>query len=91
MMNLHKLVSAKRQTYDIYADILTQALKPSRKTRIMYKSNLGYNQLMKYLSTLLEKGFIEIKYNPHRVFQTTEEGKEWLHVYQQLTILLRMK
>ena len=78
---------SKRQTWDIYAEMLTQAVDPATKTRIQYRSNLSYNLLMKHLSTLLEKGLIKVTVNPYTLFQTTKEGKEWLKRYKHLTEL----
>ena len=49
----------KRGWEAITTDILEATLKPEKKMRIMYKSNLNYTRFDKYFQDLLVKGLIE--------------------------------
>ncbi len=43
----------------ITVEILEATLRPQKKMRIMYKSNLNYERFDKYFQDLLKKGLIE--------------------------------
>ena len=49
----------KRGWEAITTDILEATLKPEKKMRIMYKSNLNFERFDKYFHELLNKGLIE--------------------------------
>jgi len=64
-------------------DILEASLTPQNKNRVMYKSNLNFEQFNKYSSDLLRKGFIE-KMNDsdgRTVYKTTEPGRALLEAF----------
>lgn len=76
----------------IVANILNVASKGARKTRIMYKANLSYQQLLEYLKLLVDMGLLEEKIleneqNP-KVYVTTERGKEFLETFAKLDLQL---
>ncbi len=52
-------ITRKRGWGEITADILEATLKPEKKMRIMYKSNLNFERFDKYFQELLGKGLIE--------------------------------
>jgi predicted transcriptional regulator len=70
----------KRGWGSITIDVLESTLRPERKTRIMYKSNLNYARFNRYFCDLLEKCFIETvpdsKGKP--LYKITEQGKTFL-------------
>lgn len=49
----------KRGRDSIIIDILSAALRPQKKMRIMYKANLNFDRFKKYFGDLQERGFIE--------------------------------
>jgi predicted transcriptional regulator len=53
------------------------------QTIIMYKAFLSYVQLKDHLSFLIEKGLIEYHIG-ERVYRTTDKGKHFLQIYNQL-------
>ncbi len=74
---------------DIMASILKETRRPSRKTRIMYRSNLSFRQLKVYLKLLVEEGFLEaIPIEEGKTvaegFQTTDKGRSFLRAYDDL-------
>jgi predicted transcriptional regulator len=75
------LTGPRRTSYDIIGEILDVARKGAFKTHIMYKVKMSYYQLEKYLSMLVEKGFLrntEVKPlkcgRARTVYRTTLEG-----------------
>jgi len=72
-----------RKSEEIVACILNAARDKSKKTRIMYESNLNYAGLDKYLQKLLDCGllvYIEEEYS----YVVTEAGKKFLDEYAEL-------
>ncbi len=49
----------KRGWVDISIDILESALKPTTKTRLMYRSNLNFVRFNVYFYEFLRKGLLE--------------------------------
>jgi len=70
-------LTTRRDQLTIMSDLLTIVHQPQRLTHILYKSNMSYGQLSKYLDDLTELGFIETKTKPFRAFLITEKGKQF--------------
>jgi len=74
------------------ANILNEAVEGAKKTRIMYRCNLSYRQLQRYLKLLLGMGFLravsEKKSSKTTFFETTEKGQDFLLAYGRLKALL---
>jgi len=68
-------VSTRRDQITIMSDLLEITTQPQRLTHILYKSNMSYGQLSKYLDELINMGFLEIRTNPFRAFVITAKGK----------------
>jgi len=71
----------RRGKLEIIADILSVALKGAKKTEIVYKANINFKRIEKYLPYLMEKGLME---HTNGVYCTTEKGKEFLRDYQNM-------
>jgi predicted transcriptional regulator len=69
-----------RSSLDIAREILTIALVNVCKTRIMYRANLSFLQLEKYLRALLENALLSFDGNSG--YFTTNSGKEFLALYE---------
>jgi len=70
-------LTTRRDQLTIMFDLLEIVHQPQRLTHILYKSNMSYGQLSKYLDELTELGFLEIKTKPFRAFLITEKGKQF--------------
>jgi len=70
-------LTTRRDQLTIMSDLLEIVQQPQRLTHILYKSNMSYGQLSKYLDDLTELGFIEIKMEPFRSFLITLKGKQF--------------
>jgi len=68
-------VSTRRDKITIMADLLDIIQEPRRVTHILYKSNMSYVQLLKYLANLKDLGFAEEMQEPFRCYKITENGK----------------
>jgi predicted transcriptional regulator len=68
----------KRDKLDILINMLEVTLEPCKKTHILYKPNLNYYQLNKYLNELLELGLVKEIQVPYKCYVTTSKGKEFL-------------
>ena len=71
----------RRGGLEIIADILLVAKEGEKKTQIVYKANLNFKRVGKYLPYLVDKGLIE---NRDNEYKTTERGKEFLKDYQKM-------
>jgi predicted transcriptional regulator len=70
----------RRNDIDICADILKVARVGAKKTHLVYKANLNFEIVKKYLSRLSENRLISSE-NGHYI--TTEEGVKFLDKYQE--------
>jgi predicted transcriptional regulator len=72
----------RRNNLDISADILHVSQTGAKKTQIVYKANLNFMIVKKYLRNLIEKGFIEKEDN---LYFTTNEGVSFLESYEEFS------
>jgi predicted transcriptional regulator len=72
----------KRNNLDICADILRISKNGIKKTHIVYKANLNFNIVKKYLLGLMESGFLEQKGTK---FYLTDKGKLFIDRYNNLS------
>jgi len=74
-----------RGKIDIIADVLKAAELGAKKTHIMYRANLSYTLLEKYLGQVLDFGFLTLDGNTYKL---TREGERFRSNY---VILKKMK
>jgi predicted transcriptional regulator len=81
-----------RSKIQIAADILEVAKYGSRKTKIMYMSNLSFDLLEKYLDLLVNFGLLEVKIRgqQEKTYVATEKGKWFLDDFRELQEYSRM-
>jgi predicted transcriptional regulator len=78
-----------RGKIQIMGDVLSPATSGIKKTHIMYKANLSYEQVYLYLEELISKRLIEQDISADGVvYRTTEKGRDFLAYYSHLTELL---
>ena len=78
-----------RGKIQIMGDILALATSGIRKTHIMYKANLSYEQVYLYLEELIGKRLVAQDVSHDRVvYRTTEKGREFLLYYTRLVEFL---
>jgi predicted transcriptional regulator len=78
-----------RGKIQIMGDVLALGTSGIRKTHIMYKANLSYEQVHLYLGELIGRRLIEQDMSPDGVvYRTTEKGREFLLHYTRVVELL---
>ena len=75
----------RRQKYDIIADILTTAAMGTKKTRLVYLSNLNFTILRDYLDLLLTKELLEFS---DEEYCTTWKGFLFVEKYVEIQKIL---
>ncbi len=78
-----------RGKIEIMADVLSLSTAGIKKTHIMYRANLSYEQIIHYLGQLLGKGLLaQDASEGSSVYRTTEKGREFLRCYSRMTELI---
>ena len=72
--------TGRRDKVRIMADLLDIMQEPRRLTHILYKSNMSYVQLVKYLDNLMDMGLASKVTQPHRAFTITDNGKVFMNI-----------
>jgi len=74
---------------DIIAAILSIAKKGAGKTQIMYRANLSFKQLQKYMDFLMKKDLLNTHNSKRGMrYETTERGYEFLRDYKKIKQVL---
>lgn len=76
-----RFLSKYRDRIEIIADILNIAKDGARKTQIMYKGNLSYKLLMRYLELVVGSGLVFFGENSN-VYRLTEKGLTFLRNFE---------
>ncbi len=74
--------SVKRDKFAIMLNILNLARTPIKRTQILYRANINFYQLTRYLELLIKVGMIEEKDSPTRNYRTTEKGLEFIKMFE---------
>jgi predicted transcriptional regulator len=83
--NIENSSSRNRGRTQIMADILDQCKENKRKSHVMQKANLNFDQVSLYLRDLLGRGFVEQGLSEGgKIYRTTDKGREFLDRYQKL-------
>jgi predicted transcriptional regulator len=86
------IFKTKRSELEIVEEILSLAREETKKTWLMYHTNLCYSQFVFYLNFLLEKKFLE-EHNGSisgtNTYKITEKGKQFLESI--ITVLVQAK
>jgi len=78
---------AKRNSLQIMAEILSLCEHPQTKTRVMYRTNLSWRMLQKYLYQLQSRGLLEVHHSLAK-YTTTEKGLKFVKKWGELVELL---
>jgi len=78
---------AKRNGLEIMAEILNFCEKPQNKTKVMYKTNLSWRMLQKYISQLQSLGLLEVHHSLTK-YATTQKGLKFVEKWKELAELL---
>ena len=73
----------RRNDLDICVDILHVARKGANKTHIVYKANLNFKIVKKYINRLIKTGMLSSA-NDSSLYVTTGQGIKFLIKYNEL-------
>ena len=79
-IGVKRRTNKNRNSLEIIRDMLSAASEKAKKTRIMYRANLSYRLMEKYLKTILESGLVEC--DEDSCYMVTWRGKEFLQMYE---------
>jgi predicted transcriptional regulator len=86
------MISERKNTrgrIEIIASVLLHCRQGIKKTHIMSKANIGYEQLCYYLPNLINTGLlIQAIDEGSVIYRTTEAGREYLNSYFEIMRLL---
>lgn len=78
-----------RGKIEILADIIYHCQEGLKKTHIMLRANLGYEQLCYYLPYLINTGLVtQVIVAGSVIYRTTENGREFLKNYYNIMNLI---
>jgi predicted transcriptional regulator len=79
-----------RGKIQIMGDVLALGTSGIKKTHIMYRANLSYEQVHLYLGELIGKRLItqDVSSSDGVVYRTTEKGREFMLYYTRLIEIL---
>ncbi len=80
--------SGRRNQLEIMSDLLMIINEPQRLTHILYKSNMSYAQLVRYLDDLLEMELAQEQIQPFRSFIITSRGQKFLEMVKKKNRIL---
>ncbi len=83
--------SKRRSDIEISADILKVALHGAKKSHIVYRANLNFELVKKYLKHLSDASLINLPSIENRLFKTTPKGKEYINQYENLNNYMKGK
>lgn len=79
----------RRGRFEIANEILSLCHTPSQKTHILYKCNLSFEQLEKYLDYLISNNLLESFSKDGKVFyRLTGNGRRFIKKYKRLNRFL---
>lgn len=77
--------SSKRDSLSIIGNILSASTHGINKTRLVYKANLNFQSVKKYLAFLINNGFLSVVFiDGKETYKTTEEGLRMLRQIHNL-------
>lgn len=79
----------RRNQMDICHDILEVAESGAKKTQLVYKANLNFRMVDRYLELLIDAGHIEYREDLRRYF-TTDRGSYWMESYAAIVSPLKL-
>jgi predicted transcriptional regulator len=85
------LSNKRRSNIEISAEILKVALHGAKKSHIVYRANLNFEVVKKYLKRLNESGLINFPNFNNRIFKTTPKGREYINRYENLNTYMKVK
>ena len=78
----------RRNAMEIVVNILEEARGGINKTRLVYRTNLNFLLIQRYIDYLTTKGLMEVRNNPSPTYATTEKGLALLEEFGKIKELV---
>lgn len=89
MLRLSRNPGRKRSRLEIIAVVLRTLRKPTCKTIIIRRCNLGFKQSEEILGLMRMNDLVRMSLTAGKVmYQRTETGRQFLHHYNQMALML---
>ena len=89
LIELNKNRPNRRDKLVIMTEIIGVAIKGASKTQIMYKANLSFNQLKRYLTLLSQHNLLKkTAYFGREIYKATPKGVEFMELQRHLIELI---
>ena len=70
----------KRTELTLMMEILKNTMMPVKKTNLLYKTRINFQQLEKYLELLMSKDLLEFISDPFNGYQITKKGVQLMEL-----------
>lgn len=84
-MRKSNFMGEKRGSFEIIYNILYEARNGINKTKLVYKTNLNFHVMQRYLEFLIAKELLAVEYKPNIVYKTTENGLRYIELFEKIT------
>lgn len=74
----------RRDREEIMYEILSAAIEPATRTRLIYASFLSNTELRQYISLLVENRMLEVDPISKARFKITDEGRKFMSLYADM-------
>ena len=74
----------RRSRFDIIGKMLSLARNGVAKTSLVYRANLNFNMVNRYLNLLIKEGLVSIDKSSTTKYKITKKGIEFLNAYENL-------
>jgi len=79
----------RRDKEEIMYHVLSAAMEPVTRTRLIYASFLSNTELRQYIALLLEYEMLEADPITKTKFKITQEGRRFLNLYEDMVSITR--
>jgi len=80
--------AGRRSSMEIIVNILEEARNGINKTRLVYRTNLNFIVVHKYIDFLTSKGLIQVEQRPNTVYVTTDKGQQLLAEFSKMATIM---
>ncbi len=82
------LSGKRRNAMEIAVSVLEEARNGINKTRLVYRTNLNFLLIQRYVDFLVQKNMMEIINDPTPIYKTTQKGISLLDEFSKIKNIL---
>ncbi len=77
------MLGERRSSFEIIYNILCESRAGINKTRLVYKTNLNFHVMERYLELLTSRGLLILE--PKNRYKTSDSGLKYIMLFEQIT------